>query len=132
MTEKKLTEAIFSMQCSFIAKNAAAWAGDLLTLPERYDEASNPRTVARFTDDMRERLDRLDAWASRPTTALAAKDAEIERLRKAMTAARASIRNARGAVESNQVSDKDVHGTLTRAMQQIDAALSKQEGANAR
>lgn len=65
MTEKKLTEAIFSMQCSFIAKNAAAWAGDLLTLPEQYDTVSNPRTVARFTDDMRGRLDRLDKWAGR-------------------------------------------------------------------
>lgn len=57
--------------------------------------------------------------------AIAAKDAEIERLREALTAARASIRNARGAVESNQVVDKDVHGTLSRAIRMIDAALNQ-------
>lgn len=64
----KLTEAVFSMQCSFIAKNSAAWAGDLLTLPEYYNKEADPRTVARFTDDMRARLDRLDEWAGRTTS----------------------------------------------------------------
>lgn len=61
----KLTEAVFSMQCSFIAKNAAAWAGDILTLPEHYNREADPNTVARFTDEMRSRLDRLDEWAGR-------------------------------------------------------------------
>ena len=60
----KLTEAVFSMQCSFIAKNAAAWAGDILTLPEHYNQEADPKTVARFTDEMRG-LDRLDEWAGR-------------------------------------------------------------------
>lgn len=62
---EKLTEAVFSMQCSFIAKNAAAWAGDMLTLPENYAREVETRTVARFTDEMRVRLDRLDEWAGR-------------------------------------------------------------------
>lgn len=61
----RLTEAQFSMQCSFIAKNAASWAADILTLPERYNEASAVETVARFTDEMRDRLDRLDKMAGR-------------------------------------------------------------------
>jgi hypothetical protein len=61
----ELTEAQFSMQCAFIAKNAAAWAGDLLTLPERLNEVADPKTIARFTDEMRGRLDRLDEWAGR-------------------------------------------------------------------
>lgn len=65
MAEKRITEAQFSMQCSFIAKNAAAWAGDLLTLPEHYNRQADTNTVARFTDEMRARLDRLDAWAGR-------------------------------------------------------------------
>lgn len=65
MTEKRITEAQFSMQCSFIAKNAAAWAGDILTLPEHYNREAETNTVARFTDEMRERLDRLDKWAGR-------------------------------------------------------------------
>lgn len=59
----KLTEAVFSMQCSFIAKNAAAWAGDILTLPENYSREADPKTVGRFTDDIRKRLDRLDNWS---------------------------------------------------------------------
>ena len=61
----KLTTSQFSMQCAFIAKNAAAWAGDALTLPERLNEAADVTAVARFTDEMRERLDRLDKWAGR-------------------------------------------------------------------
>lgn len=45
---------------------------------------------------------------------------------------RKSIRNAVGAIESNQVFDKDVHGTLTRVLSRLDAltaALSDQERA---
>lgn len=68
----KLTEAQFSMQCAFIAKNAAAWAGDILTLPERCNEPAEAKTVARFTSDMRGRLDRLDEWAG--VAALTLKD----------------------------------------------------------
>ena len=64
---EKLTEAVFSMQCSFIAKNAAAWAGDILTLPENYNHKSDWVTVSRFTDEMRSRLNRLDERAGRPS-----------------------------------------------------------------
>jgi hypothetical protein len=62
---EKLTEVQFSMQCAFIAKEAAAWAGDILILPERLNEEADFKNVARFTDKMRERLDRLDKWAGR-------------------------------------------------------------------
>ncbi len=61
----KLTTSQFSMQCSYIAKNAAAWAGDALTLPEQLSQEVDVAAVARFTDEMRERLDRLDQWAGR-------------------------------------------------------------------
>ncbi|MGH6774726.1 hypothetical protein [Brucella tritici] len=61
----KLTNAQFSMQCAFIAKNAAAWAGDSLTLPEELNREIRPDTVSRFTDEIRERLDRLDEWSGR-------------------------------------------------------------------
>ncbi|MEJ8311133.1 hypothetical protein [Agrobacterium larrymoorei] len=65
----KLTEAHFSMLCSYIAKSAAAWAGDILTLPERHARAADPANVARFTDEMRGKLDRLDEMAGRTTKA---------------------------------------------------------------
>ncbi|APU92975.1 hypothetical protein PQB34_gp47 [Ochrobactrum phage POI1126] len=61
----KLTQAQFAMQCAFISKNASAWAGDTLTLPERLNKHADVAAVARFTDEMRERLDRLDKWAGR-------------------------------------------------------------------
>ena len=69
-----LSEAEFARQCTFIAKNAAAWAGDILTLPELYSEHASASTVARFTDEMRARLDRLDGMAGR--AALGEKDSE--------------------------------------------------------
>ena len=59
---RRISQATFSMQCAFIAKNAASWAGDLLTLPEC---PAPPEMVARFTDEMRERLDQLDKMAGR-------------------------------------------------------------------
>ncbi len=61
----KLTNAAFAEQCAYLAKNAAAWAGDCLTLPEYNHRPVDPTTVARFTDDMRNRLDRLDERAGR-------------------------------------------------------------------
>jgi hypothetical protein len=45
-------------------------------------------------------------------------------LREALSSVRQSVKNARGAIESNQVVDKDVHGTLTRVIAAIDAVLS--------
>jgi len=51
-------------------------------------------------------------------------DANI-RLRKALVEASTRMKNARGAVESNQVADKDVHGTLTRGMFEIAEALGE-------
>lgn len=50
---------------------------------------------------------------------------EISRLRDALTTVRKRTRNARGAIESNQVVDKDVHGSLTWVLATIDAALTE-------
>jgi len=59
----KLTEAKFAQLCAYIATNAAKWAGDMLTLPEDHNKAVDAKTVKRFTDEMRARLDRLDEMA---------------------------------------------------------------------
>ncbi|UXS01143.1 hypothetical protein [Agrobacterium tumefaciens] len=61
----KFTEARFSQLCAYIATNAAKWAGDTLTLPENHHRQADPAMVKRFTNEMRERLDRLDELASR-------------------------------------------------------------------
>jgi hypothetical protein len=48
----------------------------------------------------------------------------ISSLHEVLSSIRQSVKNARGAIESNQVVDKDVHGTLTRVIAAIDAALT--------
>lgn len=63
-TPEKLTEAQFSKYCSFIARCAACWSADILDTSDLMREA-DAITVARFTDDIRERLDRLDERAGR-------------------------------------------------------------------
>lgn len=52
-------------------------------------------------------------------------EAETDRFRKALIEASTRMKNARSACESNQVIDKDVHGTLTRGMFEIAEALGE-------
>jgi hypothetical protein len=61
----KLTGAEFAQQCAFLAKNAAAWAGDALELTEFHHCDADPSMVARFLAEMRSRLDRIDERAGR-------------------------------------------------------------------
>jgi len=65
----KLTEAEFSRSCANIARFAASWAADILILPEDCNKPSNPANVARFTDDLRQRLDYIDQRAGRAALA---------------------------------------------------------------
>lgn len=48
-------------------------------------------------------------------------DADAMELKAELAEIRKSIRNAMGAIESNQVVDKDVHGTLKGVLKRIDA-----------
>lgn len=50
--------------------------------------------------------------------------ADCRQLRETMREIQKSIRNARGAIESNQVVDKDVHGTLTAVISKIEVAVN--------
>lgn len=54
---------------------------------------------------------------------IAAQDRRIAELEAALEQAKKRMRNCRGAIESNQVVDKDVHGSLTNGMADIDAAI---------
>lgn len=77
-----LTEAAFAQICAYIASRAAGWAGDGLILPENHGRQASAATVARFTDELRGTLDRLDERAGRkgsPDTLAALKTAH-ERL----------------------------------------------------
>lgn len=48
---------------------------------------------------------------------------KLEAMQREMADIRKSVRNAIGAIESNQVVDKDVHGTLTRVLARLDALI---------
>lgn len=45
---------------------------------------------------------------------------------------RKSVRNAIGAIESHQVADKDVHGTLTRVLSRLDGLITADQLADKR
>ncbi|APY14275.1 hypothetical protein GJU94_13780 [Brucella sp. 10RB9214] len=61
----KLTEARFAQRCAYIAKHASDWAAELLDFVEDREREADPESVFRFTDSVRERLDRLDEEAGR-------------------------------------------------------------------
>lgn len=60
---RRLTNVEFAQQCAFIAKNAAAWAADSLTLPEYRERPVDERVAERFCRD-------LEGWVSHIRTAL--------------------------------------------------------------
>lgn len=57
-----------------------------------------------------------------------AAEAEVKRYRVALIAAKTRMRNCRGAIESNQVVDKDVHGSLQNGIRDIQDALASTGG----
>lgn len=85
--------------------------------------------ICRFShtsDELRAEKRKADAaFLVEAVNSHAALQDRVRRLEEALTAARKRMRNCRGAIESNQVVDKDVHGSLTRGMADIDAALGK-------
>lgn len=60
-----LTQVKFGMYLSFIAKIASQWAGETLTEYRYLNREMDAATVARFTDEMRGRLDSLDGLVGR-------------------------------------------------------------------
>lgn len=58
-----LTNAQFAQHCSRLAGRAASWAADILD--EAPDGNARLHDVERFTDSIRERLNRIDELAGR-------------------------------------------------------------------
>jgi uncharacterized iron-regulated protein len=67
--------------------------------------------------------DKITKAADELVNIIQAQDRRIAELEAALGQAKKRMRNCRGAIESNQVVDKDVHGSLTNGMADIDAAL---------
>ena len=57
-----------------------------------------------------------------------AAEAEVKRYREALIAAKTRMRNCRGAIESDQVVDKDMHGSLQNGIRDIQEALASTGG----
>lgn len=53
----EMTHARAAMFMTYIAKNAASWAGELLTLPEQADQPVRADAMERFVADIDGRLD---------------------------------------------------------------------------
>lgn len=66
----------------------------------------------------------VDYWKSQYEAA----EAEVKRYRVALIAAKTRMRNCRGAIESDQVIDKDVHGSLQNGIRDIETALASTGG----
>lgn len=63
-------------------------------------------------------------WGNEVLARAEAAEAEVKRYRVALIAAKTRMRNCRGAIESDQVVDKDVHGSLQNGIRDIEDALS--------
>lgn len=57
-----------------------------------------------------------------------AAEAEVKHYRVALIAAKTRMQNCRGAIESDQVVDKDVHGSLQNGIRDIQEALASTGG----
>ncbi len=66
----------------------------------------------------------VDYWKSQAEAA----EAEVKRYRVALIAAKTRMRNCRGAIESDQVIDKDVRGSLQNGIRDIQDALASTGG----
>lgn len=67
-----------------------------------------------------------DSWrrvAERLEGEKQAAESRVKALEEALRAARATMRNCFGAIESDQIEDKDVHRQLIRGVKAADAAL---------
>lgn len=60
---RRLTNAEFAQHCTRLAGRAASWAADILD--EAPDGKARLHDVERFTDSIRERLNRMDELAGR-------------------------------------------------------------------
>lgn len=93
------------------------------------DEAATAFTeqAARIAKLEAELIQSRNFWSDE----LSASRAECEVLRAALSEAQKTMRNCQGAIESNQVEDKDVRRQLIRGRSAIAAALSRKETGDA-
>lgn len=68
-------------------------------------------------------IENLKASSRENWRKITAAEARISTLTEALAAVRRRTKSARGAIESDQVVDKDVHGSLTWVLETIDAAI---------
>ncbi len=72
MPSEKLTEAVFASQAAGLASAASSWAFSILVPPDKLIREADPEAVARFSAEMRARLDFPEELSGRQ--ALAGRD----------------------------------------------------------
>ncbi len=62
----RMTESEFAQQIVFLMRQCAGWAGDMLGPrdPDRLHQPLETSVLCRFLQDTRERLNRMEEWAS--------------------------------------------------------------------
>ncbi|WP_035198517.1 hypothetical protein [Agrobacterium tumefaciens] len=99
----------------------------LESLQRENEELRNgPPITGKWKDDERAKVWEY-AFNKQHTRAEAA-EAKVKRYREALIAAKTRMRNCRGAIESDQVFDKDVHGSLQNGIRDIQEALASTGG----
>lgn len=93
---------------------------------ENEELRNGPPITGKWKDDERAKVWEY-AFNKQHTRAEAA-EAKVKRYRKALIAAKTRMRNCRGAIESDQVVDKDVHGSLQNGIRDIQEALASTGG----
>lgn len=85
---------------------------------EEWHDRSGPK-AGRLKYEAKECFDRWNRRSATPP------QDTVRELVEVIQDARRSVNNARSAIETNQVVDKDVHGTLMNLRGRLDAALSR-------
>lgn len=72
-----ITNVEFAGVAAGLARDAASWAASTCVLPEKANKPVRPDTIARFTAEVRDRLEFLERWAAEaPTPALNREEAD--------------------------------------------------------
>lgn len=98
-------------------------AGEIAWCVKSLRGLTSDENLDAYTPDLRFILNESATALETLSTSLSDKDAEIGRLREALTNAAKRMKNVRGAIETNQVEDKDARRQLSNGIAVIEAVL---------
>lgn len=117
----RITKAGMALVTHFDKAPSASLTSTLESLQRENEELRQRLDIGPCGEDA---IDVAESAADHLRHRAEAAEAEVKRYRVALIAAKTRMRNCRGAIESNQVVDKDVHGSLQNGICDIEEALS--------